>query len=61
MKLKHWITKRIVQKFNLPWAIFLDSDKNSKDEITENIKFVNKTLSNNNLEKEKLKTIYILI
>ena len=47
--LRYWITKRLVHQFNLPWAIFLDSDKNSKDEITENIKFVNKTLSNNNL------------
>lgn len=47
--LRYWITKRLVRQFNLPWAIFLDSDKNSKDEITENIKFVNKTLSNNNL------------
>ena len=47
--LRYWITKRLVHQFNLPWAIFLDSDKNSKDEITENIKFVNKILSNNNL------------
>ena len=47
--LKYWITKKLVQQFNLPWAIFLDSDKNSKNEITENIKFVNKILSNNNL------------
>lgn len=47
--LKYWITKKLVQQFNLPWAIFLDSDKNNKNEITENIKFVNKILSNNNL------------
>ena len=47
--LKHWITKRLVQKFNLPWAIFLDSDKKNEAEVTENIKLVDKILSDNNL------------
>lgn len=47
--LKHWITKKLVQQFNLPWAIFLDSDKKNEDEVTENIKLVDKILSDNNL------------
>lgn len=47
--LKHWITKKLVQQFNLPWAIFLDSDKKNEHEITENIKFANKISSTNNL------------
>ena len=29
--LKYWVTKKLVQQFNLPWAIFLDSDKKNKN------------------------------
>ena len=43
--LKYWVTKKLVQKFNLPWAIFLDSDKKNKNDISKNTKFVDKISS----------------
>lgn len=30
--LKHWVTKRVADKLNLPWGMLLDSDKGSDDE-----------------------------
>ena len=43
--LKYWVTKKLVQQFNLPWAIFLDSDKKNKNDISKNTKFVDKISS----------------
>lgn len=43
--LKYWITKRVIHKFNIPWAIFLDSDKMSEDDKTKNMEFVSKNKS----------------
>ena len=43
--LKYWVTKKLVQQFNLPWAIFLDSDKKNENDISKNTKFVDKISS----------------
>lgn len=32
--LKHWIAKRIADQFNIPWALWLDSDVGTPDEVT---------------------------
>lgn len=46
--LKYWITKELVQKFGLPWAIFIDSDKTKEDDNTKNMKLVEKYKAINN-------------
>ena len=38
--LKLWVTMRVVQQFNVPWAIFMDSDKESENDETYNMKVV---------------------
>ena len=47
--LKYWVTKKIIKQFGLPWYVFLDSDKLTKDEITKNTELVKK------LNTEKIK------
>lgn len=45
--LKYWVTKKIIEQFNLPWYVFLDSDKLNITDKTKNIELVEKL----NLEK----------
>jgi len=34
--LKHWRTMKVIEKLDMPWAILLDSDRTSADQITNN-------------------------
>ncbi|GGI66699.1 AAA family ATPase [Enterococcus alcedinis] len=38
--LKLWVTMQVVQQFSVPWAIFMDSDKESEDAETSNMNIV---------------------
>jgi putative ATP-dependent endonuclease of OLD family len=38
--LKLWVTMQVVQQFSVPWAIFMDSDKESENDETYNMKVV---------------------
>lgn len=47
--LKYWVTKKIIEQFDLPWYVFLDSDKLNMTDKTKNIELVEKL----NLKKIK--------
>lgn len=38
--LKLWVTMRVVQQFNVPWGMFMDSDKEYEGHNTENMKII---------------------
>lgn len=43
--LKYWVTKKIIEQFQLPWYVFLDSDKLNPNDETKNIELVKKLKS----------------
>lgn len=44
--LKSWISMRLVDRFELPWAIFLDSDKEYESHVTDNQNFIGESQEN---------------
>lgn len=38
--LKEWITRRLIDNFQIPWGVFLDSDKESEDHLTKNMRTI---------------------
>lgn len=38
--LKDWVTRRLIDQFNLPWAVIIDSDRLMANEATKNTKVI---------------------
>lgn len=40
--LKFWVQTKIIEEFNIPWAVFLDSDKKEETMHTDNVRTINR-------------------
>lgn len=47
--LKYWITKKIIKNLDLPWCVFLDSDKLFEEDITKNMELIRNIIKNDNI------------
>ncbi|MCO8298512.1 ATP-dependent endonuclease [Tetragenococcus halophilus] len=50
--LKEWVTRRLIDNFQIPWGVFLDSDKEWEDHLTKNIQTIE------NLQEQGLPAFY---
>src|SRR5699024_2185496 len=47
--LKFWAQTKIIEDFNIPWAVFLDSDATFENECTDNVRFINQYKKEGNI------------